>query len=149
MNRVRQRTFEQKLDFCQYEVDTGFVSVYVEEPFYNALISLHLGRYLAGDKGGTLEISRRFDGGIRVGAWVTLTDVPFAVFGEGSFDKGFFLVIPFEVFLTQSTTETGVFAFRPLYRDGGQRLVLNNRLYDITALANFDAVTRDWPRLFK
>ena len=149
MNRVRRRTFEQKFDFFQYEVDTGFASVYFEEPWYNALISLHLGRYLAGDKGGTLQISRRFDSGVRVGAWMTLTDVPFETFGEGSFDKGFFIVIPYSVLLGKTSTSWGAFGYRPLFRDGGQRLVFQNGLYDVTSPATSDAVTRDWPRLFK
>ena len=149
MNRVRQRAYDQLFDFNSYQVDTGHASIYYEEPRYNSLLSLHVGRYLAGDKGATFEISRRFDGGVRVGAWATLTDVPFAQFGEGSFDKGFFIVIPFDTFLTRSSTETGVFAFRPLFRDGGQRLVLAQRLYDVTAPATLEAVTRDWPRMFK
>jgi hypothetical protein len=122
MNRVRRRTYEQRLKFLDYQVDTGHVSVYYEELPYNALISLHLGRYVAGGKGASLEVSRRFDSGVRVGAWATLTEAPFNVFGGGSFVKGFFIVIPFEVFLTQSTVTTGVFAFRPLFRDDSQRL---------------------------
>ncbi len=148
-NRVRKRTFEQRFNFFQYEVDTGHIGLYYEEPKYNLLTNIRIARYLAGDKGVTFELSRLFDSGIRIGAWATLTDVPFAMFGEGSFDKGFFIVIPFDLFTTKSTSSTGVFAFRPLYRDGGMLLIKNKRLYDMTVPASLKTVTKDWQQIFK
>ena len=149
IDRVRQRDYDQLFSFRDYTVNTGHVSAYYQLPVYDALASLHVGQYLAGDRGATFELSRRFGGGVRVGAWATLTDVPFAKFGEGSFDKGFFIVIPLDLFTTQSSTAAEVFAFRPLYRDGGQRLVVGDRLYDVTWAGTSDEITRDWPRLFQ
>ena len=40
---------------------------------------LRAGRYLAGDWGATVELGRRFDSGIEVGAFATFTDVPFSL----------------------------------------------------------------------
>ena len=147
LNWVRQREFDQQFDFRDYSVITGHVNLYWDTPFYDLLGQLHIGQYLAGDRGATMQLSRRFDSGIRAGAWVTLTNVPFEVFGEGSFDKGFFFTLPFDLFTTQSTTRSGIFAFRPLSKDGGQRLNITPRLYDITAGGNLDGITRDWDRL--
>ena len=41
------------------------------------------GRYLAGDWGATFALDREFDNGWKVGAYFTLTDMPFDEFGEG------------------------------------------------------------------
>jgi hypothetical protein len=146
---VTQRDFDQRLKFRDYSVATGHVSLYYDTPYRNVRVATHAGRYLAGDVGATFELSRRFDSGVRIGAWATFTDVPPGMFGEGSFDKGFFIVIPFDVFTLQSVRANGVFAFRPLTRDGGQRLVLSHRLFDLTNPASLGEVTRDFDRFLQ
>jgi len=148
LNYVRQRDFDQRLTFRDYTVLTGHLNLYYELPFYDLLGQIHAGQYLAGDRGATFQVSRRFESGMRAGAFFTLTDVPFVVFGEGSFDKGFFLTIPLELFSTRSSTNAGLFGFRPLTRDGGQRVAVRPRLYDITAGGNLGDVARDWDRIF-
>ncbi len=78
---------------ADYEVTTGHVSAYYE--FDNGIAAeLAVGKYLAGDKGATVTLSREFADGWRVGAWVTKTDMSAEDFGEGSFDKGVTLSIP-------------------------------------------------------
>ena len=149
VNRVHQRGYEQRLKFKAYKVTTGFLTFYYNIPYKGLLGVVSAGKYLAGDRGVTLDLSRRFESGIRVGAWATLTTVSFNQFGEGSFDKGFYFVIPFELFFTNSTPASGVFGFRPLFRDGGQRLVMGNRLIEVTGVASHGEVVRDWPQFFK
>ena len=149
VNRVHQRGYEQRLKFQKYKVTTGFLTFYYNIPYKDLLGVVSAGKYLAGDRGVTFDLSRRFESGIRVGAWATLTNVSFQQFGEGSFDKGFYFVIPFELFLTNSTTASGVFGFRPLFRDGGQRLLMGNRLIEVTGAASHAEVVRDWPQFFK
>ncbi len=146
-NWVRQREFDVKFKFRNYNTGTGHFNIYYQWPWYDMLTSVHLGKYLARDRGGTFVMSREFDSGIRMGAWVTLTNIPFEEFGEGSFDKGIFVSIPFELFLLQSTTKHGRLGFRPLTRDGGQMVHVSTRLYDLTADANLDRVVDDWDRL--
>lgn len=149
LSKVQQRDYDQRFKFRDYKVTTGHVSLYYDTPFRNVLAVAHMGHYLAGDRGVTFELSRRFDSGVRVGAWATFTNVTAQQFGEGSFDKGFFIVIPFELFLTRSSAATGVFAFRPLTRDGGQRLSLANRLYDLTAQGNLGSIGRGWAEVMR
>jgi hypothetical protein len=144
LNYVRQRDFDQLLAFQDYTVLTGHLNLYYEIPFYDLLGQIHFGQYLAGDRGATFQISRRFESGIRAGAFATLTDVPFEVFGEGSFDKGFFVSIPLDLLSTRSSTNIGVFGFRPLTRDGGQRLGTRPRLYDVTAGGTLGSIARSW-----
>ncbi len=149
VNQVRQRTFDQLFKYRDYEVTTGSLSFYYNLPYKDLLGVVSIGQYLAGDVGVTFDLSRRFESGIRVGAWATLTNVSYAAFGEGSFDKGFFFSIPFELFMTNSSTAQGVFGFRPLFRDGGQRLIMGNRLFEVTAPASYGEVARDWPQFLK
>ena len=146
---VRQRDFDQRFRFRDYTVTTGHVSLYYDTPYKDVRLATHFGRYLAGDVGATFELSRRFESGVRIGAWATFTDVPPGTFGEGSFDKGFFIVIPFDVFTVRSTRATGIFAFRPLTRDGGQRLALSHRLFDMTSIGSKGELGRDWDRFLQ
>ncbi|MBT4710165.1 MAG: hypothetical protein HOB82_01380 [Alphaproteobacteria bacterium] len=149
VNQLFQRKFDQRLEFKDYRVKSGHLTFYYDMPYNNLLATVSAGRFLAKDTGVTFDLSRVFDSGVRVGAWATFTNVPAIEFGEGSFDKGFYFVIPFELFFQEPSTSTGVFAFRPLFRDGGQRLVMANRLFEVTGNGTRDAVTRDWSSFLK
>jgi len=122
----------QRFDGKHYEVLTGHVSAYYASPWYGLNFAVHMGRYLAGDHGATFEISRRFASGIEVGAWATFTNVPFSRFGEGSFDKGIMLHIPFEWGLPIWTQSSYDLQMHSLTRDGGQRLAGDDSLYGET-----------------
>lgn len=145
-NRVRQRDYDQLFSFRNYRVNTGHVNIFYEMPYYNLLAEVHAGQFLAGDRGAQFALSQKFDSGVRVGAWATFTNVPFEVFGEGSFDKGFFVSLPFDLFLVSSSRRGGTFAFRPLTRDGGQMLVTSKRLYGFVESGNLNQVADDWDR---
>ena len=131
INYVHQRDFDQLFSFRDYDVVTGHASVYWDTGWYGISSQVDAGRYLAGDWGSTLSIKRRFANGWEIGGFFTLTDVSFDEFGEGSFDKGIFLTIPFNWFLPYESRSEFSTVLRPLTRDGGQRLVVSNRLYPI------------------
>ncbi|MDE0944957.1 MAG: YjbH domain-containing protein, partial [Alphaproteobacteria bacterium] len=147
LNRVRQRDYDQRLTFRDYEITTGHLNVYYESPYMGLVGEIHAGQFLAGDRGAQFAVSRRFDSGIAVGAWATFTNVSAEEFGEGSFDKGIFMSIPFEAFLTTSTLRGGSLAFRPLTRDGGQIVLIKRRLYGIVENGNLDNVMHKWDSL--
>lgn len=149
INWVRQREFRQRFGFRGYQTVTGHLELYYNLPRYDLLANLSIGRYLARDKGATLTLSRRFKSGVRAGAWITKTDVTSEEFGEGSFDKGFFITVPLQLFLTRSTRETGTFSFRPLTRDGGQRVSIANRLYPLVDEGGIVSIDRSWYRLLE
>ena len=121
-NMVKARAFDGSLKHLDYETYTAFASVYWASPFYNYDFAIHAGRYLAKDVGATFEFRRTFDNGWQIGAWATLTNVPFEVFGEGSFDKGFFLRVPLGNLFGNKTKSTYQTRIRPIQRDGGARL---------------------------
>jgi len=54
-------------------------------------------------------------------------------FGEGSFDKGLYLRIPFDVMTTTRSGNTANLAYNPLTRDGGARLNREFTLYGATS----------------
>ena len=136
MNKVRQRAFEQDFDLQDYEVNTGHVTAYVDTGFEDILATVSVGQYLAGDKGVTLDFSREFNNGVRMGAFATRTNVSAEDFGEGSFDKGIYMTVPFSAFFTKSIPGDAVFLWRPITRDGGAKLNRGFSLYGQTDVRN-------------
>jgi len=141
VNYVAQRDFDQRFGLQDYRVTTGHLSLYLDLPWWNLTTTLRGGRYLAGDWGGTVEVARRFDSGIEVGAFATFTDVSYARFGEGSFDKGIFIRVPLDIFGVQSRSNVGA-VIRPTQRDGGQRLAVENPLWEVTRDGREDSLRR-------
>jgi len=131
LNWVRQRDFDQGFALRDYDTWTGHLSAYVETGIEDVLAKVSVGRYLAGDYGGTLDLSREFDSGVRIGAWGTWTDAG-DDFGEGGFDKGLYLSMPLDAFFTRSSRDRANIAWQPLTRDGGARLHRRHGLYDLT-----------------
>ena len=131
-NHVRQRDFHQNLAFRDYSVNTGHATLYWDTGWNEVQARLSAGRYLAGDKGATLEVKRSFRNGVSIGAWATKTNVSKEQFGEGSFDKGIFVSIPFDAMLPLSSPNIANLVWSPLTRDGGARLGRRYPLFDLT-----------------
>lgn len=132
INAVKQRGFAQDFTFQPYKVVTGHASLYWETGFQDVNATLHAGRYLAGDTGVTLDLSRIFSNGVKMGAFATKTNVTAAQFGEGSFDKGVYVNIPFDALLTRSSTNVASIMWHPLTRDGGAMLNREFPLFNLT-----------------
>jgi hypothetical protein len=136
MNWVRQRGFARDFSFRDYSVLTGHATGYLQTGFHDVLAKVSVGRYLARDLGATLDLSRRYDNGITIGAWATITNVSAEQFGEGSFDKGIYFTFPFDAFFSRSSRSAGTLAWAPLTRDGGARLGRYYQLYEMTHSAD-------------
>lgn len=148
INHTRQRDFDVGFGFQDYDVTTGHASIYYD--FENGFIGqVDAGRYLAGDYGATVGLDREFDNGFRVGAFFTLTDVPFEDFGEGSFDKGIRITVPVDWLSGEASRGGFSTTIRPVTRDGGARLNVRNRLYEVTR-GSHDSELRDrWGRFWR
>ena len=140
VNHVRQRDFRQNLAFRDYGINTGHATVYWDTGWKDLQVKLSAGRYLAGDVGATFDIKRVFSNGVAAGAWATKTDVSAQQFGEGSFDKGLYVTIPFDVLLPKSTGGTGNIIWNPLTRDGGARLSRRFTLDELTRQRDYRAL---------
>jgi Exopolysaccharide biosynthesis protein YbjH len=107
----------------------GHASLYWDTGWYGLEAEVDAGRYLAGDWGATLTVSRLFANGWEVGAYVTRTDISEQEFGEGSYDKGIIVSIPLRWATPFETRQTISGDVRSLSSDGGAQLNVANRLY--------------------
>ncbi|WPC74302.1 YjbH domain-containing protein [Vibrio porteresiae] len=115
---------------------TGHVNFYWEPHFIslleNSRFKVSVGQYLTGDKGVTVDYSKQFDSGVIAGVFATKTNLSAEEYGEGSFTKGFYISIPFDVMMVKPSTNRANLSWQPLTRDGGQMLGLKYGLYDLT-----------------
>ncbi len=148
VNYAKQRDFNQLLAFRDYDVVTGHASAYYD--FGKGFVGqVDVGRYLAGDVGATLALDRYFANGWRVGAYATFTDMPTSVFGEGSFDKGIRLTIPLAFATATPSAKTFTTTLKPLNRDGGARLAVDGRLYELVRDSHQGTLQDRWGRFWR
>ena len=131
-NRVYQRQFNQWTSLQNYAVNTGHITAYWDTGWEDTLVKFSVGQYLAGDRGGTLDVSRIFGNGVKMGAYVTKTNVNYSQYGEGSYDKGIYVGIPFDAFFGVHSDSTANLLWTPLIRDGGAKLFRQYPLYEMT-----------------
>jgi hypothetical protein len=146
--KVKQRDYNQRFKFIDYETTTGHLNLFYKEPVTQVIIALKGGRFLAEDSGITFDFSRRFKSGLRIGAFFSRTDISKAEFGEGSFDKGFYFHIPVDIFFQNYSKGTSSFGLKPLTRDGAAHLVHSHHLFGITEQAQSINISRDWDDLY-
>lgn len=132
-NLVQQRGFGQDFSLQPYQVGTGQATLYWNTGWSGVLFQLNAGQYLAGDRGVGVDLSRTFNNGIVIGAYASKTNVTAEQFGEGGFNKGLYVIVPFDDILPISTPGDAYFQWQPLMRDGGAEL---NRSYPLYAMTN-------------
>ncbi|MGY5823671.1 YjbH domain-containing protein [Vibrio chemaguriensis] len=114
---------------------TGFVSGYYYpqwEFLQDLMIQVDVGQFLAGDVGTQINVSKQFKSGVIAGAFASFTDLSADEFGEGSFAKGFYLSIPFDIMTVKPSNNRANFSWQPLTRDGGQKLGRKYSLIELT-----------------
>lgn len=147
LNWVKRRDYDG-LGFLDYDVWTGHVSAYYDfGGGYQG--QLDVGRYLAGDWGATFSLDREFNNGFRIGAFFTLTDVPFEEFGEGSFDKGIRFTIPFSWLAGEPGHRYMNQTIRTISRDGGARVSVPYRLYGLVRKSQETELQDSWGRFWR
>ncbi|PMH45971.1 hypothetical protein BCU68_09255 [Vibrio sp. 10N.286.49.B3] len=124
---------------CQnYVLDkgvTGFITAYYMPQWdwlENSLLKVSAGQFLGGDIGARLDISKQFKSGMIVGGYVTRTELSTVEYGEGSYNKGIYVSIPFDILTVKPSTSRGQFGWQPITRDGGQILNRKYQLFDVT-----------------
>jgi len=147
--RVKQRDYDMRVKFRDYQVTTGHINLYYREPKSSVVLAIKGGRFLAGDSGLNFDFSRIFRSGLRLGAFFSLTDISEAEFGEGSFDKGFYFHIPIHVFFTKHQRGLENFGLRPITRDGAAILNHGHHLWGVTEQAQYLTLTEDWDDIYE
>lgn len=118
---------------------TGFVSGYYMPKWSwldDTLFKVDVGQYLAQDVGVRGDFSKQFKSGVIVGAYASLSNLSAEEFGEGSFTKGFYISIPFDVMTVKPSRNRAKFDWQPLTRDGGQKLNKEHDLFSLTDSAS-------------
>ena len=143
LHKVKQRGFEQRFKLRDYENLTGHFGFYFDLPS-QINTQILIGEYLAGDKGITLDLSRRFKTGFTLGVFASKTNLSAEEFGEGSFDKGFYISVPTKLFYSDFRTGNISFGLHPLTKDGAALLNQHNSLMSILGDTNRFSIERDW-----
>ncbi|PHJ42186.1 YjbH domain-containing protein [Vibrio sp. PID17_43] len=115
---------------------TGFVSAYYYPQWdflSNLMIQVDVGQFLGGDVGTQLNVAKQFDSGVIAGAYASFTNLTADEFGEGSFTKGLYISIPYDIMTVKPSNNRANFSWQPITRDGGQKL---NRKYDLIKLTD-------------
>lgn len=150
VNQVMQRDSDMAFGFEEYDYDvtTGHISAYYDlGNGYHT--QLDVGRYLAGDWGATLSVDREFENGWVIGAYVTQTDMSYDDFGNGSYNKGVQVSIPQDFFTGSPTRGRYSNTFRTRVGDGGARLQVDGRLYDIVRDGHVADLSDTWGRFWR
>ncbi len=134
-----ENTCDDNTPSCQAYVlsrgSTGHLSMYYMPNWSildNTLFKLHVGKFLGGDVGAQLDFSKQFDSGVTVGAYLTKTDLSAEEYGEGSYNKGFYISIPMDVMTIKPSTSRAKISWEPITRDGGQMLRKQHYLFEKT-----------------
>lgn len=161
VNYIQRRDFDQLFGFQSMTTVDPVTGAKREIPNVNGHVSayyafgngfhgqLDVGRYLAGDYGGTIALDREFANGWRIGAYATFTDASFNDFGEGSFDKGIRFTLPLASFFGQPSRRRNDVVIQSLSRDGGARLNVNGRLYEQVRDYHKPDVVNSWGRFWR
>ena len=140
---VRQRDYDRLLDFKKYKTFTGHLNFSYLFP-YGIESNISFGRYLAKDDGYTFDLSRRTKSGFKAGIYFTRTDVSAIRFGEGSFDKGFYIQIPMDLFSKNYSGNYSNFSLSPLTRDGGAKLKFDKDLRGLMYNTTLNELKQGW-----
>lgn len=141
---VKRRNYDQRLKFLDHEISSGHFNFNYLHPYTGIMANIKYGKYLAGDVGYTLDLSRKTKKGFVAGFFFSRTNVSFEEFGEGSFDKGFYFKIPFDIFTSTKSQNSIDFKIKPLTRDGGAFIDHHNPLSSIMYNSNFYEIRTDW-----
>ena len=122
---VQKRDYRMKFGTLDYKNTVSSVNYYFRNTnFIPFDLKISTGEYLAGDKGTTFEMSRKYLNGMEFGVFASFTNVTSEQFGEGTFDKGIFFNIPiYGNFIN--------YTWRPLTKDPGAKLNRKHTLHDL------------------
>lgn len=108
-----------------------FLSLYLDFPEISIAAKASVGQFLARDKGGRFEITRYFSSGLRLTAWLTITDAEDILNGETYFNRGFAIELPLDLFYCHSSRRVWNYGMAAWLRDAGAFTSTGINLFDI------------------
>jgi len=123
--------FELKENDWKDSYTTAFVNTRLNIPEQEIAIDLKTGRFLAGDKGTRITISKFFNGVI-LSAWYSITDTSLFTdsYNRGYHDKGIAISIPLRFLSGKDSRTSYSFAISPWLRDVAQDIGRYQTLFD-------------------
>jgi hypothetical protein len=132
---VKKRDPDDMLRFKSDDVKdvytTAFLNTRLNIPEAEIAIDIKAGRFLAGDNGAQITVSK-FINGVRVWVWYSATDTSVFKdnFNKGYHDKGIGVSIPINLFTGTDSRTAYTFALSPWTRDTGQDIDHFSTLFD-------------------
>lgn len=125
---VIKRDYNKVLGLKNYDFHDYYLNTYYHLKYPEVLINIKAGRFLAGDKGVRIEISRNVNG-FEVGFWYTKSSTGnFTGENRNYADKGIFIRMPLRIFKLKDTNQVASYSLAPWTRDVGQ---LAGRPFDV------------------
>ena len=153
MAQVRRRDPATTLNFGleSGSTTTGHLNLYYELPNTTLTLDTQLGRFLAGDWGGSFGVTNHFANGAKLRGFVTATNESDQdVFGgDSNFYSGIQFTLPIgnAPFLPNgSQLRTN---FQPIGRDKGQKLHTPLDLYSRSEAISYRHIRQNWPDIIK
>lgn len=129
--RDPENPFAFKEDDWKKYYTTAFFNLRVNIPEADITVDFRNGRFLAGDRGTRITVSKNFNGVI-LSAWYSITDT--SIFSEpynrGYHDKGIAVSIPFRLFTGKDKKSSYKISLSPWTRDAAQDISHFNELFD-------------------
>lgn len=118
--------------------DTEFLNARLNLPEVEMALDVKAGKFLAGDKGARITISKFFFNGVVLSAWYSLTDTSgFSdPYNNGYHDKGIAVSIPLRMFLGRDSRTVYDYSLSPWTRDVAQDIRHHTSLFDFIGRNN-------------
>lgn len=129
--RATDNPFKLKENDVKDFYSTAFINMRLNIPEHEISVDLKTGRFLAGDRGSRITISK-FINGVILSAWYSVTDT--SVFkdniNKGYHDKGIAVTIPIRLFKGADSKTAYNYSLSPWTRDVAQDIEHYNTLFD-------------------
>jgi len=124
---------------------TAFFNTRVNFQALEMYVDVKAGRFLAGDKGARVTVTKSFLNGVQLAAWYSFTDTSIFTdqYNNGYHDKGISISIPLRLFLGRDSRTLYTYSISPWTRDVAQDIGHRTALFDFIGRNNKTFVNKD------
>jgi len=124
---------------------TAFINTRVNFQALEMYVDVKAGRFLAGDKGARVTVTKSFLNGVQLAAWYSFTDTSIFTdqYNNGYHDKGISISIPLRLFLGRDSRTLYTYSISPWTRDVAQDISHRTALFDFIGRNNKTFVNKD------
>ena len=124
---------------------TAFFNTRVNFKDLEMYVDVKAGRFLAGDKGARVTVTKSFFNGVQLAAWYSFTGTSIFTdtYNNGYHDKGISLSIPLRLFLGRDSRTLYTYSISPWTRDVAQDIGHRTALFDFIGRNTSTFVNKD------